>query len=101
VSTAERSTAIRRVRTLYPHTLMVNGGFDQAGGNAVIADGSADLVSYAQPFIANPDLPARFARGIALAHGDRATFYQGGAHGYVDYAAAEDSAPAPAPQVAS
>jgi N-ethylmaleimide reductase len=38
-------------------------------------------------FIANPDLPERIRRGAALNQYDRATFYGGGAEGYVDYPA--------------
>jgi len=38
-------------------------------------------------FIANPDLPSRFAHGHPLAQADRETFYQGGERGYADYPA--------------
>jgi N-ethylmaleimide reductase len=36
-------------------------------------------------FIANPDLPERFASGAALNPPDPQTFYSGGAAGYTDY----------------
>jgi N-ethylmaleimide reductase len=60
-------------------------GFDQRRGAEFIASGRADAIVYGQPFIANPDLPQRFATGAALAQADPATFYAGGARGYVDY----------------
>ncbi len=36
-------------------------------------------------WIANPDLPKRFALGAPLNRYDRDTFYAGGAKGYTDY----------------
>ncbi len=40
-------------------------------------------------WIANPDLPKRFALGAPLNKYDRDTFYAGGAKGYTDYPALE------------
>jgi N-ethylmaleimide reductase len=85
VSRAEQRESLNRFRPLYGGTLVANASFDQEAGNAVIADGLADLVSFAAPFIANPDLPARFEHHVPLAVADRDTFYQGGARGYTDY----------------
>jgi len=42
-------------------------------------------VAFGKLFIANPDLPERFASGAALNPPDAQTFYSGGAHGYTDY----------------
>lgn len=75
----------RRYRTVYHGKLITNSGYDRASGNQAIGQREADLVAYGRPFIANPDLPERFRLGASLAHGDPATFYQGGARGYVDY----------------
>lgn len=72
-------------RTVYGGTLITNNGYDRERGNAVIAGGEADLVAYGRPFIANPDLVERFRLAAPLAAADPATFYQGGARGYVDY----------------
>ena len=66
---------------------MINGGFDAESGNAVIARGDADLVSFGVPFLANPDLPARIAAGAPLNAPDVATFYGGDATGYTTYPA--------------
>lgn len=77
----------RHYRPMYQGTLIINGGFDQAKGNQVIADGDADLVAYGTLYISNPDLVARFAQHAPLAEGDKNTFYVPGAHGYTDYPA--------------
>jgi N-ethylmaleimide reductase len=50
-----------------------------------LADQDADLVSFGVPFIANPDLVARFRDDIPLQAPDQATFYTPGAKGYTDY----------------
>lgn len=71
---------------LQPMT-QANGGYDQAKAEAVLATGKAQLVSFGAPFIANPDLVARFRTGAALASPDRANMFGGGEHGYIDYPA--------------
>ena len=47
--------------------------------------GEADAVAFGKLFIANPDLPARFAQGAPLNEPKAAQFYGGGAAGYTDY----------------
>ncbi|RLU87012.1 alkene reductase [Streptomyces griseocarneus] len=81
--------AFARYRRLFHGPLIANNGFDRESGNAAVEAGVADAVGFATHFIANPDLVARFALGHGLAQGDRATFYSGGAEGYVDYPAME------------
>jgi N-ethylmaleimide reductase len=76
---------IRLFRRIWRGALMVNKGYDLPRANAVLRDGEADLVSFAQLFLANPDLPERFRRGAAFNPPDRKTFYGGAAHGYTDY----------------
>jgi 2,4-dienoyl-CoA reductase-like NADH-dependent reductase (Old Yellow Enzyme family) len=53
--------------------------------NQVIQEGEADAVASSQLFIANPDLPVRFARNAPLNIPDSSTFYTPGPHGYTDY----------------
>jgi N-ethylmaleimide reductase len=72
-------------RPIYKGKLMVNWDYDLEKGNAAIANGSADLVSYGKLFIANPDLPERFQLDAPLNQPDPATFYGGGEQGYTDY----------------
>jgi N-ethylmaleimide reductase len=67
--------------------LMLNKGYDIARAHAAVAEGIADLISFATLYLANPDLPARLARGGPFNPPDRATFYGGGAKGYTDYPA--------------
>ncbi len=75
----------KEFRPLYDGLLMVNWDYDQAAGNQAIASGDADLVSYGKLFIANPDLPERFAKKAPLNEPNPDTFYGGGAEGYTDY----------------
>ncbi|MCI3224639.1 alkene reductase [Streptomyces sp. NP-1717] len=56
-------------------------------GERVLADGLGDLVSYGRSFIANPDLPERFASGAPLNAIDERHLYTHGAEGYTDYPA--------------
>ncbi len=64
---------------------MVNGGFTAESAEAMLASGRADLVSFGVSFLANPDLPERFAARAPLNAPNPATFYGGGEAGYVDY----------------
>ncbi|MEV4974827.1 alkene reductase [Streptomyces scopuliridis] len=77
--------AFARYRQRFDGPLIANLGFGRESGNAVIESGTADAVSFATHFIANPDLVTRFALGRELAAGDPGTYYTGGAEGYVDY----------------
>ena len=58
----------------------------------VIERGGADAVAFGRLFIANPDLPERFAQDAPLNAYDRPTFYGGGAKGYTDYPTLEAAA---------
>lgn len=64
---------------------VANEKFTLESGNAILAAGDADAVAFGVPFLANPDLPKRFASGAALNAPDPATFYADGAKGYTDY----------------
>jgi N-ethylmaleimide reductase len=75
----------RHFRSLYNGNIIGNVGFDRDRGNRLVGEGLVDLVAFGRPFIANPDLPARFAAGAPLAEADRATIYTATAHGYTDY----------------
>lgn len=81
-----------RFRNIYKGTLIANLGFTQQSGNAIIDEGQADLVSFGALFIANPDLPERFALGTPLAEADQSTYYIGGEQGYTDYPASDSEA---------
>jgi N-ethylmaleimide reductase len=72
-------------RPRYRGTLITNVGMTRERGNQLIADGLADLVAFGETFIANPDLPARFAARAPIQRSDRALHYTPGPHGYTDY----------------
>ena len=78
-------------RPIYQGTIITNGGYDKSKGNAVIAAGDADLVSFGKLFISNPDLPQRFAVNAELNAPNPKTFYGIGdkdlEQGYTDYPA--------------
>ncbi len=73
------------VRENYDGTLITNGGYDRAEGERALHDGLADLIAYGRPFLANPDLPIRFAADAPLNEPDKTTFYGGSTEGYTDY----------------
>lgn len=76
-----------QIRRVFTGPYLANGGYHFARANAALARGAADLVSFGHLFLANPDLPARFARGAPLNAPDATTFYGGGERGYTDYPA--------------
>lgn len=73
------------IRERFTGTFMVNAGYHRDTGNAVLATGGADLVSFGTLFLANPDLPERFALNAPLNPPDPTTFYGGDEKGYTDY----------------
>ena len=81
-------------RPRYRGTLISNVGMTRERGNQLIADGLADLVAFGETFIANPDLPARFAALAPIQRSDRALHYTPGPHGYTDYPPYEPAAEA-------
>jgi N-ethylmaleimide reductase len=73
------------IRERFHGTLVANMGYSAAEAAADIAAGKIDAVAFGVPFLANPDLPERFAQDAPLNAPDPATFYGGGAKGYTDY----------------
>jgi N-ethylmaleimide reductase len=73
---------------------VANEGFTREGAEAVIAAGEADAVAFGKLFLANPDLPRRFALGRPLNAWNADTFYSDGPIGYTDYPPLEEQAAA-------
>lgn len=73
------------LRSLFKGAYMANLMYDKAKGNAALAAGTADVIAYGVPFLANPDLVARFAKDAPLNTPDQASFYGGTEKGYTDY----------------
>ena len=75
------------IKDAFGGVYIANEGFTFESATAALADGLADAVAFGKLAIANPDLPQRFAKHAALNAWDSATFYSGGASGYIDYPA--------------
>ncbi|MFB2917831.1 alkene reductase [Aerosakkonema funiforme] len=82
-------------RPIYKSAIVTNCLYDKAKANAVLAAGDADLVSFARLFIANPDLPERFAINAPLNTPNPKTFCPEGENeiekGYTDYSYLESN----------
>jgi 2,4-dienoyl-CoA reductase-like NADH-dependent reductase (Old Yellow Enzyme family) len=76
-----------QLKKLFGGVYITNEKYTQALAEQVIQDGEADAVAFGQLFIANPDLPARFANNAPLNTPDPATYFTPGPHGYIDYPA--------------
>lgn len=80
------STIKEIIRDEFVNTLILSGGYDQARAEADITSGKADLIAIGRPFINNPDLVDRIAKGKPLSS-ELFTdlFYSPDAKGYTDY----------------
>jgi len=78
-------------RPIYNGILMTNGGYSREEAIEIVENGTADMVSFARLFLANPDLPERFEANAELNEPDSGTFYGGGAEGYTDYPFLKDA----------
>ncbi len=71
--------------------VIANEGFSAESARQLLRSGEADAVAFGKDFIANPDLPARLAKGLALNPWQPKTFYGSGLPdprvGYTDYPA--------------
>lgn len=74
-----------RLKEIFGGVYIANQAFTRESAEAAIQRGAADAVAWGQLFIANPDLPERFAINAPLNEPDPSTFYGGGEHGYTDY----------------
>jgi 2,4-dienoyl-CoA reductase-like NADH-dependent reductase (Old Yellow Enzyme family) len=79
------SPAIRKV---FSGPLVLNSDYGLEEAQAAIGEERADAITFGRPFISNPDLPERLAKGLDLAPDDRTTWYSQTAEGYTDYPAA-------------
>ena len=87
----QRGDVLSPVREHYRGVLIANMGYSAAEAGEAIAAGKVDAVAFGVPFIANPDLPARFSAGAALNAAKPAAFYSPGPAGYTDYPALSTS----------
>jgi 2,4-dienoyl-CoA reductase-like NADH-dependent reductase (Old Yellow Enzyme family) len=75
------------VRKAFGGVFVANDKLTRESAEDLVAGGDADAVAFGKLFIANPDLPARFAVNAPLNAWNSATFYAKGAEGYTDYPA--------------
>ena len=78
------------MRPLYSGRIALNSDYDGPSATARMAEGIADAISFGRRFIANPDLVDRIRLAAELNASDSATYYSGGAAGYIDYPTLED-----------
>jgi N-ethylmaleimide reductase len=65
--------------------LIFCGHYTAESAEALIEKDLADGAAFGRPYIANPDLVARFAQGAHVNAPDEKTYYGGGEEGYTDY----------------
>lgn len=75
------------LRKVFKGPLILNGSYTRETAMQVVANGTADAISFGRLFIANPDLPERFRLNAPLNDVDVSTFYTPGPKGYTDYPA--------------
>jgi len=80
------------MRRLFSRTLILSGGYDAQRAESDLQAGKGDLIAVGRPFLANPDLPARWREGAPLNEPDYETFYTPGEKGYTDYPARAEKA---------
>jgi 2,4-dienoyl-CoA reductase-like NADH-dependent reductase (Old Yellow Enzyme family) len=85
---SERPPIAPLIRRAFKGMLILNSDYDLVRAQAELKSGNSDAITFGRPFIANPDLPRRFAEGIPLAQDDRETWFTQGPEGYLNYAEA-------------
>ncbi len=83
----KRNVDYRQIRDNFDGYYMANYSYDKARAESAIARGDADMVSFGQLLLANPDLVERFRMDAELNTPDPDTFYGGDGKGYTDYPA--------------
>jgi N-ethylmaleimide reductase len=72
-------------RSIFTGSIITAGGYTCETGEAILQENHADFVAYGRLFLANPDLPQRFALSKEFNRYNRSTFYTSGEEGYIDY----------------
>jgi N-ethylmaleimide reductase len=80
---------LAKVRAAFHGAIIWCGGFtNRERVQAALDTGLVDLIAFARPYIANPDLAERLKHGWPLAEADRETYYtRRGEVGYIDFPA--------------
>ncbi len=83
-----------KLRPLFDGVYFANAGLTEETGGKLLAENGADAIVYGVLFLANPDLPERFAKNAEPNPPDQSTFYTAGEKGYTDYPTLEQAAAA-------
>jgi 2,4-dienoyl-CoA reductase-like NADH-dependent reductase (Old Yellow Enzyme family) len=75
------------LKKLFGGVYIANEGMTKETAEELLTKSEADAVAWGKLFLANPDLPERFARNAPLNTPDPDTFYAHGEKGYTDYPA--------------
>ena len=75
------------IRRAFQGALILNSDYLLNDATEALRVGEADAIAFGRTFLANPDLPARFAERAPLNPANAATFYTPGPVGYTDYPA--------------
>lgn len=86
----QEDDVVTPIRKAYQGTLVTNMGYTAEEADREIEEGKIDAVAFGTSYLANPDLPERFAKGADLNEPDPATFYSPGPAGYNDYPTLEE-----------
>jgi N-ethylmaleimide reductase len=80
----------KQIRHEFENTIILSGGYDTVKAEEALLRNEGDLVAFARPFIANPDLTERFKNRLPLNQLKYDLFYTAGKEGYTDYPVFED-----------
>jgi N-ethylmaleimide reductase len=84
---SDRPPVAPLIRKAFKGILVLNSDYDLARGQAALAGGAADAITFGRKFLANPDLPYRFVNDLPLNADDQKTWYSQGPEGYINYPA--------------
>ena len=73
------------LRAAFRAPIMYAGRYTREKAERVLSKCWGDLFGIGRPFLANPDLPARLEKNVALNPVDSASLIGGTAKGYTDY----------------
>ncbi len=88
IDTAAAAQVLSTIKAECGAPVVANNGYTLETAQAAIKGGRADAIAFGKLFLANPDLPARLAKGGPFNTAwDMKSFYGGTEKGYTDYPA--------------
>lgn len=74
-----------KIRNAFTKTIILSGGYDAKRAEHDLVEKKCDLVSFARPFIANPNFVDKIRNKQKINAPDPSTFYTSDDKGYIDY----------------